>query len=93
MEDLYSSTPIRKALAGACGEEIMRVLKLFDIAYMLVKEELPFSKYSAVIEVEKRHGVTHTIQSISAKNLCGSLARQSEMKSYAHLCKLTISPS
>ena len=36
---------------------MLRVSKLFDIAYMLAKEELPFSKYPAILEVEKHHGV------------------------------------
>ena len=57
MEDLYRSTPIGRALAGASAEEMQRVSKLFDIAYMLAKEELPFSKYPSIIEVEKHHGV------------------------------------
>ena len=35
----------------------MRVSKLFDLAYVIAKEELPFSKYPALVEVEKRHGV------------------------------------
>ena len=57
MDDLYKSTPIGRALAGASGEEMLRVSKLFDISYMLAKEELPLSKYPALIEVEKRRGV------------------------------------
>ena len=53
MEDLYRSTPI----AGASVEEMLRVSKLFDIAYMLAKEERLFSKYPSIIEVEKHHRV------------------------------------
>ena len=51
---LYSSTPIGRALAGASNQELMRVSKLFDLAYVVAK---PFSKYPALVEVEKRHGV------------------------------------
>ena len=57
MEDLYRSTPIHRALAGASVEEMLRVSILFDIAYMLAKEEWLFSKYPSIIEVEKHHGV------------------------------------
>ena len=57
MEDLYKSTPIGRALAGASEEKMVRVSRLFDLSYMLAKEELPLSKYPAIVEVEKRHGV------------------------------------
>ncbi|KAL5473835.1 hypothetical protein EMCRGX_G028396 [Ephydatia muelleri] len=30
----------------------------FDAAYMLAKEEMPFTKYPAIVELEKRHGVS-----------------------------------
>ena len=57
MEDLYRSTPIGRALACASEEEMLRVSKLVDVAYVVAKEELPFSKFPALVEVEKRHGV------------------------------------
>ena len=31
----------------------------FDISYFVVKEELPLTKYEKIIELEKRHGVSH----------------------------------
>ena len=34
-----------------------RVSKLFDLAYVIAKDGLPFTKYPALVEVEKRHGV------------------------------------
>jgi hypothetical protein len=40
MEDVYRSTPIDRAFAGASGEEMLHVSKLFDIAYMLAEEDL-----------------------------------------------------
>ena len=56
IKDLYRSTPIGRALAGASVEEMLCV-SIFDTAYMLAKEELPFSKYPSIIEMEKLHGV------------------------------------
>lgn len=34
--------------------------KKFDISYFVVKEELPLMKYEKIIELEKRHGVSHS---------------------------------
>ena len=56
--DIYRSTPIGRALATASQEQTARVCKLFEVAYMLAKEEIPFTKYPAVLELEKRHGVS-----------------------------------
>ncbi|XP_014669333.1 PREDICTED: zinc finger protein 862-like [Priapulus caudatus] len=57
LDAIFKTTPIGKALAGASGEEEKRVSKLFDIAYTIAKEELPFTKYPVVIGLEKKHGV------------------------------------
>ena len=54
---IYSSTPLGKAITGATSQEVQRLSKLFDIAYVVAKEEMPFSKYPSLIELEKRHGV------------------------------------
>ena len=32
-------------------------VKLFDIAYILAKEEMLFTRHCAVLELEKKHGV------------------------------------
>ena len=56
-DDIFRATPIGRALAGASGTEKVRVSKLFDLAYVIAKKELPFTKYPALVEVEKRHGV------------------------------------
>lgn len=57
ISDLYRSTPLGRATATAEKEECQRVSKLVDIAYTLAKEELPFSKYPKIAELELRHGV------------------------------------
>ena len=31
--------------------------KMFDLAYLIAKEELPMTKYAAIIDLEKKHGV------------------------------------
>ena len=57
IDSILKSTPLGKAVATATSEETQRVEKLMDDAYMLAKEELPFTKYPAILELEKRHGV------------------------------------
>lgn len=32
--------------------------KPFDVDYMLAKDEIPFTKYPAVLKQEKKHGVS-----------------------------------
>ena len=39
--DIFRATPIGRSLAGASGTEMARVSKLFDLAYVIVKEECP----------------------------------------------------
>ena len=42
----------------ASQDQTARVCKLFEVADILAKEEIPFTKYPAVLELEKRHGVS-----------------------------------
>lgn len=57
INEIYQSTPLARAFSSATSEEVSRVSKLFEIAYMLAKEEMPFTKYCAILELEKKHGV------------------------------------
>ena len=57
LSEIYKTTPIGKVICGATNDEQMRVTKLFDIAYFIAAEELPFSKFPGLVELEKRHGV------------------------------------
>ena len=41
----------------ASVEQTTHVCKLFEVAYLLVKEDIPFIKYPAILELEQRHGV------------------------------------
>ena len=70
LSEIYKTTPIGKALVGATAEERNRVAKLFEIAYFTAIEEIPFSKFPGIVELEKRHGVSlgstyHTRQKCS----------------------------
>ena len=42
--EMYHFTPIGRALARSSQEQTTCVCKLFEVAYMLAKEEIPFSK-------------------------------------------------
>ena len=56
--EICRSTPLGRAFAMASQDQTACVCKLFEVAYMLAKEEIPFTKYPAVLELEKRHGVS-----------------------------------
>lgn len=70
LSEIYKTTPIGKALVGATAEERNRVAKLFEIAYFTAIEEIPFSKFPGIVELEKRHGVSlgSTIDFCRTKN-------------------------
>ncbi len=53
---LYS-TPTGRGFRNAEKEEIERVKKLIDIAYLIAKEEKPMTMFKPLAELEKRHGV------------------------------------
>ena len=57
MNEILRSTPIGRAVASASSEEKDRVSRLFEVAYMISREEMPFTKFPAIMELEKRHGV------------------------------------
>lgn len=52
----YVATPLGKAF-NLNENERARVKKLIEIAYVVVKEEMPFSKFVPIAKMEKRHGV------------------------------------
>ena len=58
LQDIYRSTPLGKAIAGANAEDHTRLKKLFEVAYFVAAEELPFAKYPGLVDLEKRHGVS-----------------------------------
>ena len=59
INEILRSTPIGRAVASASSEEKDRVMisRLFEVAYMISREETPFTKFPAIVELDKRHGV------------------------------------
>ena len=57
INETLRSTPIGRAVASASSEQKDRVSRLFDMAYMISREEMPFTKFPAIVELDKRHGV------------------------------------
>ncbi|CAB4034812.1 zinc finger 862-like, partial [Paramuricea clavata] len=53
----YAATPLGKAFFKLNENEKVRVKKLIEIAYVVAKEEMPFTKFVAIAKLEKRHGV------------------------------------
>ena len=54
---LYKETAIGRGMEKAESEERGRVGKLVDIAYMMAKEEIPFTKFASIARLEIRHKV------------------------------------
>ena len=57
INEILRSTPFGRAVASASSEEKDRVSRLFEVAYMISREEMPFTKFPAIVELDKRHGV------------------------------------
>ena len=57
INEILRSTPIGRAVASASSEEKDRVSRLVQVAYIISREELPFTKFPAIEELDKRHGV------------------------------------
>ena len=55
--DPLSSTPIAKAFNNLPDEEREKLRVKFDIAHFVATENLPFTKYSKICELEAHHGV------------------------------------
>ena len=55
----YAATPLGKAFfkLNQQERERERVKKLIEIAFVVAKEELPFTKFVPIAQLEKRHGV------------------------------------
>ena len=50
-------TPLGKAFFRLNENEKDRVKKLIEIAYVVAKEEMPFTKFAPIANMEKWHGV------------------------------------
>ena len=56
-EPVTTYSPIAQSLLTMDDAVLTRMKQKFDICYVMVKENLPFMKYSALHELELRHGV------------------------------------
>ena len=56
-EPVTTYSPIARSLLTMDDAVLTRMKQKFDICYVMVKENLPFTKYSALHELELRHGV------------------------------------
>ena len=55
--DIREYAPIAKALHTMDTESQLKVKRKFDIAFMIAKENLAFTKMKPICELEERHGV------------------------------------
>ena len=55
--DVTEYAPIAKALSTLDASSEQRLKRKFEIAYMLCKQNLPFTKMAPICELEERHGV------------------------------------
>ena len=56
INEILRNTPIGRAVASASSEEKDRVSRLCEVAYMISREEMPFTKFPAIVELDKRYG-------------------------------------
>ena len=52
INEILRSTPIGRAVASASSEEKDRVSRLFEVAYMISREETPLTKFPAIVELD-----------------------------------------
>ena len=55
--DITDYAPIAKALHNLYGDAELKVKQWFDIAYLLGKHNLAFTKMEPLCKLEERHGV------------------------------------
>ena len=58
MLDVYSKTPLGKALANSERADRDNVGRLIEIVYMMAKRALPFNNFNSLSSMEKSHGVS-----------------------------------
>ena len=53
----YAATTLGRAFFKLNQQENERVKKLIEIAFVVAKEEFPFTKFVPIAQLEKRHGI------------------------------------
>ena len=56
-EPVTSYAPVLKSMQKMEELELHRMMRKFDLCYVLAKENMAFRKYPVLAQVEKRHGV------------------------------------
>ena len=56
-ESLFANSTIGQSLATLDATTQARMRRKFNVCYMMAKENIPFSKYPSVLELEDRHNV------------------------------------
>lgn len=70
-------TPIGQCLRKMQQDDEQKMIYLFDIAYNIAKQELPFTQFSTWVNTEKKHGVLlgdTYINDIQCKNFINEIA-------------------
>ena len=57
INEILRSTPVGTGVASASFEEKDRVSRLLEVVYMISREEMPFTKFPSIVELDKRHSV------------------------------------
>ena len=57
LSDVTNYAPFAKALSTLDASLELKLMKKFDIAYVLCKQNLPFTKMAPLCVLEERHGV------------------------------------
>lgn len=80
---VISYAPILKSMQRMKESELHRMMRKFDLCYVLARENLAFRKYPALLQFEKRHGVdsgTSYLSHIKAKEFVGYIAESQRLQ-------------
>ena len=91
-QPLKTYSPIARSLLTINETTQKRMEKKFDITYMLMKENMAFTKYPAIYELEVRHGVNlgHAYNKGFCKKLHPLYCRKSTQEFYQVSFNFTI---
>ena len=56
-ESAILTTAIGRSMCGMDSQTRARVIRKFELSYVMAKESIPFAKYPALLQLEQRHGV------------------------------------
>ena len=56
-ESAILTTAIGRSMCGMDSQTQARVIRKFELSYVMAKESIPFAKYPALLQLEQHHGV------------------------------------